>query len=414
VATRADVNVLASGRAAYRLGAAWALVSQRGRESWVEDLDFIVHQAHEHYGQFPFDRITEPLDVILASAGVLRDRVAAQHRHEVEGLMDALTATWQLYRNRWLDDEHRRQLAELAQVDWEFHRPEDVKRLRMQILASAPWAAAGRRAWRSVARVVFRLPNEDRLLFSLGSLLAGAIEGTRMREIDKPLVVGLRTPPITPGRFVSHDGFLSEWVSPTLAQLLGALGDLFPQVAGVVVDLSRHVYDRGGAPDYAQWAVGRLSTLHHGLERLLDGQEPQLGDLIEEWPPDGGWHFRPGEVWFKGQMIRLDGKRFALLKAFAEARVPLGYRELRQRVWHWNESVEDRTIRSTLARLRNALRERFGWDEAVDPIPDYSSDPVTWRLDRELFDRIPPAVPREPSTTASRAAKAQPSSRRPR
>jgi hypothetical protein len=365
----------------------------------VDDVELLREQMQPNYGESPFDHITEHLDVVLASAATIRQSVAVQHRLGIDELVEAIQVAWRTYCRHWLDNEHRQQLGNLADVDWSYHEPAEVEQYREEILAASPWATAGRRAWRRMARVVRRLAEDDRHLFNAGSSLASTIEGARTRVIARPLIVGLRRPPIAPETFVRFDGYLAEWVSPLLAQLLDGLRRRFGDLAGVNVDVSHDGYRRVGKIEYVDWVVARLLIFRHGLEQLLEGRPPQFDDLIEAWPPDDGWHFRLGECWFKGHRIHLSGQLFELLKAFAAARFPMGYAELKEKVWSQNDLVDERTIRGTLTLLRNALRKRFGWDDTVDPIPRDCLKPVTWKLDKQLFDGLPVAGARRAKVT---------------
>jgi hypothetical protein len=120
----------------------------------------------------------------------------------------------------------------------------------------------------------------------------------------------------------------------------------------------------------------------------LDGESPEVDDLVETWPPDDRWHFRTGECWFKRHCIRLDGQLFLLLQVFARARTPLGYADLMAKVWGPNNSVNEETIRGRLVHLRTALRKRFKWSRADDPVILARRKPPAWELNKDLFGHL--------------------------
>ncbi len=107
------------------------------------------------------------------------------------------------------------------------------------------------------------------------------------------------------------------------------------------------------------------SVGHQGQPEAAAGKIDTNSDT---WPPDDGWHCRPGEVAFGGNKEKLTGKLWMLLKALAEARRPLTARNLHDVVWGHNEACTDQNLRNHLSRLRTVLRTGYDLAEDVDPI----------------------------------------------
>lgn len=113
------------------------------------------------------------------------------------------------------------------------------------------------------------------------------------------------------------------------------------------------------------------------------------GDTAPAWPPDEGWHFRPGEYAFLRQQAEARGKSWQLLKTLAEARRALTQRDLMSGIWKL-QKVSDSNLRGLLSKTRNLLRHDFGLSKDVDPIPAVDAgESVAWKIDEELLRKAP-------------------------
>lgn len=103
------------------------------------------------------------------------------------------------------------------------------------------------------------------------------------------------------------------------------------------------------------------------------------------WPPDDGWHFRPGEVWFRKVMRDgLDKHGWLILKRLAGATRPLTRDDLWDEVDPTNESNRtDGAMNQKLSALRKWLRNSFRIEG--DPIPSVRGHGV-YRFNSEIFD----------------------------
>ena len=175
--------------------------------------------------------------------------------------------------------------------------------------------------------------------------------------------------------------------------------DLF-KASALAIDL--HIKDIAeGRHDPQPWALlPERMALPHDNEALTkdspaahEGQQKAAGEKIDEktdpWPPDDGWHFRPGEFAFGGMKGELTGKLWMLLKAFAEARRSLTSSDLLDDVWGHNETCTEQNLRNHLSRLRTALRNVYDLAENVDPIPAVDKGNLAaWRLEEKRLIRV--------------------------
>jgi len=112
-------------------------------------------------------------------------------------------------------------------------------------------------------------------------------------------------------------------------------------------------------------------------------------ELIEEimtddsgvWPPDGGWHFRPGKFAVARQSFSLSGMQLKLLEILAKARWSLSARDLKEYLWP-GESRNDDTLRTHLSDLRKALCELLKLPHDVDLVKCNRQRPALWQLDK--------------------------------
>ncbi len=113
-------------------------------------------------------------------------------------------------------------------------------------------------------------------------------------------------------------------------------------------------------------------------ERKLTVNELQtVGDSLdgrEKWPPDQGWHFKPGFVWFRGCRYEITAKCKKLLEKFLKwGDVPIERPDLFKTAWP-DDVVGDDALRQQLSKLRLLLIEiakDIDADENVidDPLP---------------------------------------------
>jgi hypothetical protein len=119
------------------------------------------------------------------------------------------------------------------------------------------------------------------------------------------------------------------------------------------------------------------------------GQAPAAAgetESPETWPPDAGWHFRPGEAAYFGVVIPITGKLWGVLKALADARgAALTWCELSDAISP-DTTPEPQAIRGYVSRVRAALRHAFGLDSSIDPVPNVEwGDRTSWRLDSQAL-----------------------------
>jgi hypothetical protein len=103
------------------------------------------------------------------------------------------------------------------------------------------------------------------------------------------------------------------------------------------------------------------------------------------WPPDDGWHFRPGEAAFCGLTFNIMGRMASVLSTLANARgAARTWSELASGLD--NSDVEMTTVRGYVSQLRTVLRQRFGISNA-DPIPsvERGGGSTAWRLNSDLL-----------------------------
>lgn len=111
------------------------------------------------------------------------------------------------------------------------------------------------------------------------------------------------------------------------------------------------------------------------------GEKVETSPIADAWPPDDGWHFRPGEAAFQKVIFSLRGKPWAVLKCLAEARNSARtWTELADAASPDTNPIKT-TIRGYVANARKALKTAFRLSESHDPIPNVESGERTaWRL----------------------------------
>ena len=117
-------------------------------------------------------------------------------------------------------------------------------------------------------------------------------------------------------------------------------------------------------------------------ERPQEASAENMDVKPDPWPPDNGWHFRPGEFAFGGRKGKLTGKLWLLLKTLVEARRALTAENLRDVVWEHNEDCTVKNIRTHLSMLRTVLRTTYDLPNDLDLIPSADVGVLAaWRLD---------------------------------
>lgn len=132
-----------------------------------------------------------------------------------------------------------------------------------------------------------------------------------------------------------------------------------------------------------------------------------INESPPEWPPDAGWHFRPGEFAFRGVRGRAVGKVWAMLKLLATASAPVCRDSIRTTVWPEDQqgTTDDVAISQTIKKARAIVRATFGLAAGVNPFPsvDFGAR-AAWRFDEAVFD-APATVDQSPSRKPSRKSK---------
>lgn len=114
-------------------------------------------------------------------------------------------------------------------------------------------------------------------------------------------------------------------------------------------------------------------------------------DVEEQWPPDQGWHFRPGEVAFCKVKFRLVGKPWFVLKRLAmRSGSPVRKNDLLDAVGT-DYAITDDCLRSYVFQVRDALRLAFHLDKGQksdDPILNVErGSQCAWKINESIFNR---------------------------
>lgn len=108
---------------------------------------------------------------------------------------------------------------------------------------------------------------------------------------------------------------------------------------------------------------------------------PATPEANSAWPPDDGWHFRPGLYAFRRKTYALQGKLWKLLKHLAESRFPSTAAEMIAAMGS-DGAKADGSIRTDLTNLRTILRGNHKLPSGSDPIPcKAKGEPSAWGLD---------------------------------
>lgn len=123
-----------------------------------------------------------------------------------------------------------------------------------------------------------------------------------------------------------------------------------------------------------------------------------------EWPPDDGWHFRPGAYAYRGETHALNGKLLKLLEHLATSRFPSTAEQMAEAMD--SDAKEASSIRTDLTNLRNILRENHKLPSDSDPIPcTAKGEPSVWELDIDCRHTVRPTKKKpKPSARAKKSA----------
>jgi hypothetical protein len=133
------------------------------------------------------------------------------------------------------------------------------------------------------------------------------------------------------------------------------------------------------------------------LEALVDVCESETSEPTDshaavensppaKWPPDDGWHFRPGEAAFRATVFEIVGQSWKLLRMLAENVRPVSWAEISEHLASdSNTQLERENVRVHVKDLRKTLRLRFDCGTS-DPIPfvDRGAQ-LAWRLDLSVL-----------------------------
>lgn len=117
--------------------------------------------------------------------------------------------------------------------------------------------------------------------------------------------------------------------------------------------------------------------------------QPGEVDKPATWPPDDGWHFRPGEFAYRGKRGKAVGKIWEMLKLLATARAPVDRDSIRAAVWPEDIQglTEDQAISQTIKKGRAVIRAAFRLPASVNPIPSVDfGQRAAWRIDEGVIE----------------------------
>jgi hypothetical protein len=212
----------------------------------------------------------------------------------------------------------------------------------------------------------------------------------------------------------------SDWWA-TRKRLFGAVNQRYPHLTEVVSELDGHLdsFVRlppvSGADEAAQEEDFLAKSFQHGLlvDRLVclssldvgavgdplspdDDPEAPLpsatgGKPINspqsqpEWPPDSGWHFRPGEAAFNRVPFVAQGAQAKTLSVLVLAKGPVEWTKIAAEVSP-DTDIDQKTVRGYVSHARKILRDTFKLDPNVDPLPCVEQGNRTaWKLDAKVL-----------------------------
>jgi len=119
----------------------------------------------------------------------------------------------------------------------------------------------------------------------------------------------------------------------------------------------------------------------HGDSTDPSSQNPTPPPDSDEWPPNKGWHFRPGEAAFRGIAFKLTDTQWEILKLLSVSRRPV---EKNRLLGIRDSGIEESTLRSHISKIRKAIRGAFRLNG--DPIPQRGSGKnLSYFLNEEVF-----------------------------
>ncbi len=102
-----------------------------------------------------------------------------------------------------------------------------------------------------------------------------------------------------------------------------------------------------------------------GVALMVEASKPDR----DGWPPDGGWHFRPGQYGYDRQTFWLSGAAWKLLRALASPNRKFPLAELKDMTLGKDSPTGEKGMQTHLSLLRTTLRQNHGLDADADPIP---------------------------------------------
>lgn len=111
---------------------------------------------------------------------------------------------------------------------------------------------------------------------------------------------------------------------------------------------------------------------------------------VPTWPPDDGWHFRPGEVAFRGRKTKALQRESRILQCLVAAKGPVTRQTFLDEAWDVPEPViTDSALPTQIFRARKVLEALFPEIGEEDPIPCVQRGMhAAWRLNAELLEKI--------------------------
>lgn len=136
-----------------------------------------------------------------------------------------------------------------------------------------------------------------------------------------------------------------------------------------------------------------ISDLNREFAERLGDDPSAAGSLVTPsrdvapWPPDLGWHFRPGEAAFLGKVFEISGRHHGVLEVLASSNSAVSSWTIIQGLDE-DKELETKTIRGYISQVRAVLREAFNLAVDFDPIPNVDTGQRTaWKLDSEGISR---------------------------
>jgi hypothetical protein len=153
---------------------------------------------------------------------------------------------------------------------------------------------------------------------------------------------------------------------------------------------ARFVSLREGA-GRADWVSPLAATSREQTFRLISGPgqreeanfHPNQPPPEPTFPPDDGWHFRHGEVWFRGICYdKLDRHQWLILQTLVSTDRPFTRGELRDAIDPKGESNQsDNGMSQKVSALRKWLQDTFNVDgDPVPPIRGFGSYQFNFKI----------------------------------